>query len=240
MVCVLREWFSRYSLTTPRWLFTLSKQRSGPGNHTTHGDVTFYVWLKTPVTDRDWSDAHLTHAAVNLHAEDPAYGHRFISEELPALGITASERRVWRLCFLDEEVSTLDSQMQLLVSATAPTLVSRLGIGTGHAAQFLVTAGQNVDRLRSEAAFARLCGAAPIPVSSGKTHRMRLHRGGDRQASRALHMIAVCRLRYDPRTIEYMQRRITDGLSKKDVLRCLKRFIAREVFNDLKTDIGLT
>lgn len=145
-----------------------------------------------------------------------------------------------RICFLDEEVSNLDSQLQLLVSAKAPTLASRLGIGTGHAAQFLVTAGQNVDRLRSEAAFARLCGADPIPVSSGKTHRMRLHRGGDRQANRALHMIAVCRLRYDPRTIEYMQRRITDGLSKKDVLRCLKRFIAREVFNDLKTDIGLT
>ena len=145
-----------------------------------------------------------------------------------------------RICFLDEEVSNLDSQLQQLVSATAPTLVSRLGIGTGHAAQFLVTAGQNIDRINSEAAFARLCGAAPIPVSSGKTHRMRLHRGGDRQANRALHMIAVCRLRYDPRSIEYMQRRIADGLSKKDVLRCLKRFIAREVFNDLKTDIGLT
>lgn len=68
---------------------------------------------------------------------------------------------------------------------------------------------------------------------------MRLHRGGDRQANRALHMIAVCRLRYDPRTSAYMHRRQTEGLSKKDVLRCLKRFIAREVYNDLKTDLGI-
>ncbi|WP_236700727.1 IS110 family transposase [Allosalinactinospora lopnorensis] len=84
-------------------------------------------------------------------------------------------------------------------------------------------AGQNIDRLNSEAAFARPCGAAPAPVSSGKAHRMRLHRGGDRQADRALHMIAVCRLRYHRQTIAYMQRRRADGLSKKDVLRCLKQ-----------------
>jgi len=112
-----------------------------------------------------------------------------------------------------------------------------MGIGTQHAAQLLITAGQNIGRLHSEAAFARLCGVAPIPVSSGHTHRMRLHRGGDRQANSALHMIAVCRLRYDPRTIDYMNRRRAEGLSKKDVLRCLKRFIAREVFKDLKLDL---
>ncbi|GGM62976.1 hypothetical protein GCM10010489_38080 [Microbacterium saperdae] len=104
----------------------------------------------------------------------------------------------------------------------------------------LITAGQNIDRLRSEAAFARLCGVAPIPVSSGKTQRMRLHRGGDRQANAALHTIAVCRLRYHEPTIAYAQRRLTEGLSKKDVLRCLKRFIAREVYHDLKTDLGIT
>jgi transposase len=112
-----------------------------------------------------------------------------------------------------------------------------MGIGTQHAAQLLITAGENIDRLRNEAAFARLCGVALIPVSSGYTHRMRLHRGGDRQANSALYMIAVCRLRYDPRTIDYMNRRRAQGLSKKDVLRCLKRFIAREVFNDLKADL---
>ncbi|MFE1472137.1 transposase [Nocardiopsis dassonvillei] len=140
---------------------------------------------------------------------------------------------------LDEEITAVQTQLDRLVARTAPTLVSRVGIGTGHAAQLLVTAGQNVDRLGSEAGLARLCGVAPVPVSSGKSHRMRLHRGGDRQANRALHMIAVCRLRYDKRTIDYMRRRSAEGLSKKDVLRCLKRFIAREVFHDLKTDLGL-
>lgn len=143
-----------------------------------------------------------------------------------------------RITSLDDEISQLDRQLDTLVAAVAPTLTSRLGIGTVHAAQLLITAGQNIDRRHSEAAFAR-CGAAPIPVSSGKTHRMRLHRGGDRQANRALHMIAVCRLRYDQRTINYMTRRRADGLSKKDMIRCLKRFIAREVFHDLKPDLQL-
>ena len=141
---------------------------------------------------------------------------------------------------LDEEITAVQTQLDRLVARTAPTLVSRVGIGTGHAAQLLVTAGQNVDRLGSEAGLARLCGVAPVPVSSGKSRRMRLHRGGDRQANRALHMIAVCRLRYDQRTIDYMHRRSAEGLSKKDVLRCLKRFIAREVFHDLRTDLDLT
>jgi len=111
------------------------------------------------------------------------------------------------------------------------------GIGTQHAAQLLITAGQNLERLHSDGAFARLCGVAPVPVSSGKTNRMRLHRGGDRQANRTLHLIAVSRLRIDPRTQIYMERRRKDGLSKMDVLRCLKRFIAREVYNALKLDL---
>jgi len=140
---------------------------------------------------------------------------------------------------LDEQITCLEAELASLVQSTAPTLLTRVGIGNGHAAQLLITAGQNIDRLHSEAAFARLCGVAPIPVSSGRTHRMRLHRGGDRQANRALHMIAVCRLRYDDRTKIYMERRLAEGLSKKDVLRCLKRFIAREAFGDLKVDLDL-
>ena len=162
----------------------------------------------------------------NLELGDPLHAAK---TTLRALG-----RRVK---YLDEEIAEFDSQLDVLVKRAAPTLVSRVGIGTQHAAQLLVTAGENIERLTSEAAFARLCGVAPIPVSSGNTQRMRLHRGGDRQANRALHMIAVCRLRYDQRTIDYMTRRRSEGLSKKDVLRCLKRFIAREVFNDLKIDL---
>lgn len=143
-----------------------------------------------------------------------------------------------RVRALDDEIKTVDEQLDRLVTEVAPTLITRLGIGTQHAAQLLVTAGENIDRLTSEAAFARLCGVAPIPASSGQTHRMRLHRGGDRQANRSLHLIAVCRLRYDQRTIDYMTRRQAEGLSKKDTIRCLKRFIAREVFHDLVKDLG--
>src|SRR5699024_6507965 len=144
-----------------------------------------------------------------------------------------------RIVHLDEEIVDLERSLRPLLHVCAPTLIAKRGIGTIHAAQLLITAGENLDRLHSEAAFARLCGVAPVPVSSGKSHRMRLHRGGDRQANRALHMIAVVRLRYDARTIDYMQRRLSEGLSKKDVLRCLKRFIAREVFHDLRTDLEI-
>lgn len=144
-----------------------------------------------------------------------------------------------RIQAFDEEIGEADRQLSKLVTAAAPTLTSKLGIGPGHAAQLLITAGENIDRLRSEASFARLCGVAPVPVSSGKTNRMRLHRGGDRRANSALHLIAVCRLRFHEPTIAYTKRRQAEGLSKKDILRCLKRFIAREVFHCLKTDLGL-
>ncbi|MDA8374404.1 MAG: IS110 family transposase [Actinomycetota bacterium] len=157
----------------------------------------------------------------------------------PAIATKMALRAIARrVRALDDEIKAVDEQLSRLVAQVAPTLITRLGIGTQHAAQLLVTAGENIDRLTSEAAFARLCGVAPIPASSGQTHRMRLHRGGDRQANRTLHLIAVCRLRYDQRTIDYMTRRQAEGLSKKDVIRCLKRFIAREVFHDLVNDLG--
>jgi transposase len=142
-----------------------------------------------------------------------------------------------RVKFLDGEIAGVNAQLDQLVARCAPHLLQCRGIGTQHAAQLLITAGQNLERLRNDGAFARLCGAAPVPVSSGKTHRRRLHRGGDRQANRALHLIAIARLRLDPRTQAYMARRRAEGLSKMDVLRCLKRFIAREVYNALKLDL---
>ena len=103
-------------------------------------------------------------------------------------------------------------------------------------AQLLTTAGDNPDRLRSEAALAHLCGAAPIPASSGRTRRHRLHRGGDRDANHALYTIALCRLRYDSRTRAYATRRTPEGLSSNDILRCLKRYIAREVDTAIRDD----
>ncbi len=99
-------------------------------------------------------------------------------------------------CLLIDEITVLDRQLEQLVRAAAPRTTQLLGISTGHAGQLLVTAGQNIDRLHGEAAFAALCGASPIPASSGKTTRHRLNYGGDRQANRTLHLITVCRLRY--------------------------------------------
>jgi transposase len=136
---------------------------------------------------------------------------------------------------LTTEISDLDELLEPLVAAISPALVAANGVGTDVAGQLLVTAGQNHDRLRSEAAFAMLCGAAPIPASSGKTTRHRLNRGGDRHANAALYRVVLCRLRWDPRTRAYMQRRTKDGLSKKETIRCLKRYIARELYKIITT-----
>lgn len=118
-----------------------------------------------------------------------------------------------------------------IVETLAPALLARNSIGHECAAQLLLTAGDNVERLRSEASFAALCGVSPVPASSGKVTRHRLNRGGDRAANSALHIIVIGRLRTDPRTKAYVQRRIAEGHSKLEAIRCLKRYIAREVFN---------
>ncbi|MEU4183734.1 transposase [Micrococcus luteus] len=137
--------------------------------------------------------------------------------------------------YLSEQITELDALIQPLVAAINPRLLQLNGVGVDVAGQLLVTAGQNPQRIRSEAAFAMLCGVAPIPASSGQTHRYRLNRGGDRQANSAIHRIVICRLRWDPRTRTYMNRRTTEGLSKKDIIRCLKRLITREIYHALTT-----
>jgi hypothetical protein len=134
---------------------------------------------------------------------------------------------------LSVEIDELDALIGPLVTAINPTLIGLSGVGTDVAGQLLVTAGDNPQRLRSEAAFAMLCGAAPLPASSGRTHRHRLNRGGDRQANAALYRIVLCRLRWDPRTRAYAQRRTTEGMSKPEIIRCLKRYIARELYRTL-------
>ncbi len=112
------------------------------------------------------------------------------------------------------------------------------GVGTEVAGQLLTTAGDNPERIVSEAAFAHLCGAAPIPASSGRTHRHRLNRGGDRNANRALYVVVLGRLRYDPRTRAYVERRTHEGLSKPEIIRCLKRYVAREIYHALPAATG--
>jgi len=141
-----------------------------------------------------------------------------------------------RICALDQEISLADERLGTLVGKAAPRLLRLLAIGIDHAGQLLVTAGDNPERLRGEAAFAHLCGVAPIPASSGKTHRHRLHRGGDRGANRALHLAVVVRMRYCPRTRAYLERRTKQGLSKPEIMRCVKRYLAREVYHALVAD----
>lgn len=136
------------------------------------------------------------------------------------------------------EVRSLTRELQRLLTTVVPTLLSRPQIGPVTAARLVLTAGDNVERMGSEARFAKLVGAAPLPASSGKTSRHRLNRGGDRQANSALHMIAVGRMKSHPPTLAYVERRSAEYKTKKDIIRCLKRYIAREVFRDLTTDLG--
>ena len=132
---------------------------------------------------------------------------------------------------LHDEIADLDCMISAIVDELAPDLVARNSIGHESAAQLLLTAGDNSERLHSEASFAALCGVSPVPASSGKTTRHRLNRGGDRAANSALHIIAIGRLRTDPRTKAYVAKRIAEGHSKLEAIRCLKRYIAREVFS---------
>jgi transposase len=141
---------------------------------------------------------------------------------------------------LSAEIRELDKLIEPLVETINPRLLAVFGVGPDTAGQLLVTAGSNPDRITSEAAFAMLCGVAPLPASSGRTHRHRLNRGGDRQANAALYRIVLSRLRHDPATRAYAQRRTAEGKSKKEIIRCLKRYVAREIYriltpNDLET-----
>ena len=137
---------------------------------------------------------------------------------------------------LSEEIVELNAQIEWLVSEAAPELVALEGVGPDTAATLLVAAGDNPERLKSEASFAHLCGAAPVPASSGKVIRHRLNPGGNRDANRALHVVVLNRLRRDPRTRKYMARRISEGKSKREAMRCLKRYIAREAYRAILLD----
>ncbi len=116
------------------------------------------------------------------------------------------------------------------------TLLERTGFGIENTAQLLVTCGDNPERVTDEARFAKLCGVAPLPASSGKVQRHRLNRGGDRQANSALHMAVVCRLHYDENTKKYVERRTAEGKSKMEIIRCLIGYVAREAYYLIKQD----
>ena len=134
---------------------------------------------------------------------------------------------------LSAEIADLDAHLGPLVAQVAPELVALPGIGTDSAATLLIAAGDNPQRLGSEASFANLCGVSPIEASSGKVVRHRLNRGGNREANRALYMTCLARMRRDLRTKEYVARRTAEGKSKREIIRCLKRYLAREVYRVL-------
>jgi transposase len=140
--------------------------------------------------------------------------------------------------FLDAQLGRLDELIVPLVTARAPGLLALYGVGADTAATLLIAAGDHPGRLRSEAAWAHLCAAAPIPASSGKVTRHRLNPGGDRQANHALWRIVITRMSSHPPTRAYVERRGKEGLSKKEIIRCLKRYVAREIYHHLRPPAG--
>lgn len=136
--------------------------------------------------------------------------------------------RRWR--DLHAEVRAHEELLERLVRQVAPQLLDAFGIGADTAGEMLIVAGDNPERIRTEAAWAKLCGVAPIPASSGKTTRHRLNRGGHRQANAALYRTVIVRMRFHEPTIAYVERRMAEGRTKAEIIRCLKRFLAREIW----------
>ena len=173
------------------------------------------------------SPAHLVEAIAALRprpGDVPGYATRVALRELGR-----------RARFLDAQLDRLDELIGPLVTARAPGLLALHGVGPDTAAMLLVAAGDHPERLRSESSWAHLCGVAPIPASSGKTAgRYRLNRGGDRRANSALWRIVIVRMNSHPATRAYADRRSKEGLSKKEIIRCLKRYVAREVYRQLR------
>lgn len=161
---------------------------------------------------------------------------------VPRDAISATKRVLRGLAerwqYLDREIARLDAQLGAIVKKAAPDLVALHGVGVEVAGALLVAAGDNPERLANEASFAAMCGTSPVDASSGRQHRHRLNRGGNRDANRALWVVALVRLRCDPRTRKYVARRTAQGLSKPEILRCLKRYIAREVFKILRASVS--
>ena len=139
-----------------------------------------------------------------------------------------------RIRDLDNEMRTIDRALTELIAETAPSLLECYGVGVVTAATLLVTAGDNPDRLHTERSWAHLCGVAPVPAGSGKTTgRVRLGHGGNRHANAALYQIVLTRMSSDPETRNYVRRRRAEGLSTREIMRCLKRYVARQTFKHL-------
>ncbi|MFB7796258.1 transposase [Streptomyces sp. NPDC056086] len=138
-----------------------------------------------------------------------------------------------RIQHLTEEINDLTARITTAIAVCTPRLLDRYGVGPDTAATLLIAAGDNPDRMGNEASFAALCGVSPVEASSGKTQRRRLNRGGDRQANSALYTIVLARLRWDTRTRDYVERRTAEGKTRREAIRCLKRYVAREIYQTI-------
>lgn len=147
---------------------------------------------------------------------------------------TSLRRLARRASALSAELAEVKADIKTLVTQAAPDLVARVGLGPDTASQLLVSAGDNPDRLHNDASFAALCGVSPVRASSGRTDRHRVNRGGDRHANSALWRIVLVRMRHHQPTRDYVTRRTAQGLSKREIMRCLKRFVARELLPDVR------
>lgn len=156
-----------------------------------------------------------------------------------SLKILAATLRVLakRWLYFAAELKELNKTLELLTSTSAKRLRKQLGVGPQTAATLLSVAGDNPQRLRSESAFAALCGVNPLPASSGKVVRHRLNRGGNRTANNAIWTVAMVRMRSDPKTQVYVDRRTAEGKSSKEICRCLKRYIVRELYPLILADL---
>lgn len=186
-----------------------------------------------PVRDR-WRGKTLYRVSLEAARSRPDAAHAQDPMTATRLALRSIGQRIQRL---NDEITALDKQLVNLVARTAPTTIALTGVGTETAAQLLLTAGANIERLHNEASFAALCAASPIPASSGKTSRHRLNPAGDRDANKALYIITIVRMRYCPKTKAYVERRQAEGLTKKEAIRAVKRYIARELYHAIRADL---
>jgi transposase len=214
----------------------LSARRSAVKAHTAATNQVKALLVTGPAELRERYRHHSTPALIAALARCRPAAHR---DPTTIAVLTAAKSLAQRAAFLEQQKQNLTDHLELLVRQINPALRAAYGVGTDTAAQLLVTAGTNPHRFRNEASFAALCGAAPVPASSGKITRHRLSRGGDRAANNALYRIALVRMSAHRQTRDYVERQMAQGRTKKEILRLLKRAIAREVFRLLTRPVAV-
>lgn len=206
-----------------------TKSRTQAGNQLRAIVATAPDDLRSKLRALKTSELVTTCAAFRVRADD---------DSLASVTRLALRELAQRIQLLDEQLARTKTRLARITTSVAPQLVARKGVGPDTASAILVSAGDNPHRLRDERSFAALAGSNPIPASSGKTTRHRLNRGGDRQLNAALWRIAIVRLATDPATRAYLERRTAEGKTKTEAIRCIKRYIAREVFAALPQTVA--